>query len=229
MVIFSAVVAIPTELEKLFVVLEHELPSREQLAEIARGIATEDGELPEGPELDTVLDAAAGLTRYEAESAFSLSLVRHGRVTPEAIWDLKSGMLKKSGLLSLHRGSEDFSGLGGLSSLKAFCKRSLLQTGRSNPLKRPRGVLLLGVPGTGKSAFAKSLGRESGRPTLTLDVGSLMGSLVGSTEANIRQALRIADAMSPCILFCDEVESAGGVANSGQTDSASRPGCLAHC
>jgi len=133
---------------------------------------------------------------------------------------MKSGMLKKSGLLSLHRGSEDFSGLGGLSSLKAFCKRSLLQTGRSNPLKRPRGVLLLGVPGTGKSAFAKSLGRESGRPTLTLDVGSLMGSLVGSTEANIRQALRIADAMSPCILFCDEVEKAlSGVANSGQTDS----------
>ena len=219
-VILSALVQIPTELEKLFVVVEHELPSREQLAEIARGIAVEDGELPEGPALDTVLDAAAGLTRYEAESAISLSLVRHRRVTPEAIWDLKSGMLKKSGLLSLHRGSEDFSGLGGLSSLKAFCKRSLLQTGRSNPLKRPRGVLLLGVPGTGKSAFAKSLGRESGRPTLTLDVGSLMGSLVGSTEANIRQALRIADAMSPCILFCDEVEKAlSGVANSGQTDS----------
>ncbi len=168
-------------MEKLFVVVEHELPSREQLAEIARGIAVEDGELPQGSELDTVLDPAGGLTRYEAESAFSLSLVRHSRVTPEAIWDLTSGMLKKSGLLSLHRGSEDFSGLGGLSSLKAFCKRSLLQTGRSNPLKRPRGVLLPGVPGTGKSAFAKSLGRESGRPTLTLDVGSLMGSLVGST------------------------------------------------
>jgi hypothetical protein len=220
LVILSALVAIPTELEKLFIVLEHELPSREQLAEIARGIAVEDGELPEGPELDTVLDAAAGLTRYEAEAAVSLSLVRHRRVTPEAIWELKSGMLKKSGLLTLHRSTEDFGSLGGLAGLKAFCKRSLLQTGRHNPLKRPRGVLLLGVPGTGKSAFAKSLGRESGRPTLALDVGSLMGSLVGSTEANIRQALRIADAMSPCILFCDEVEKAlSGVANSGQTDS----------
>jgi len=219
-VILSAVVQVPTELEKVFVILEHELPSREQLSAIARGIAVEDGELPEGPELDTVLDAAAGLTRYEAESACSLSLVRHGRVAPEAIWELKSGMLKKSGLLTLHRSSEDFSSLGGLAGLKAFSKRSLLQPGRSNPLKRPRGVLLLGVPGTGKSAFAKALGRESGRPTLVLDVGSLMGSLVGSTEANIRQALRVADAMSPCILFCDEVEKAlSGVANSGQTDS----------
>lgn len=207
-------------MEKLFLVLEHPLPDREQLHQIARGIATEEGELPTGPPLDTVLDAAAGLTRYEAEAAYSLSLIRHHRVTPEAVWELKAGMLKKSGLLSLYRGSDDFSSLGGLASLKAFCKRSLLQPARSNPLKRPRGVLLLGVPGTGKSAFAKALGRETGRPTLVLDIGSLMGSLVGSTEANIRQALRIADAMAPCILFCDEVEKAlSGVANSGQTDS----------
>jgi SpoVK/Ycf46/Vps4 family AAA+-type ATPase len=61
--------------------------------------------------------------------------------------------------------------------------------GEANPLKRPRGVLLLGVPGTGKSQFCKALGNETGRPTLTLDIGSLMGSLVGQTESNIRQAL----------------------------------------
>ena len=169
---------------------------------------------------DTVLDAVSGLTRYEAENAFSLSLVRHGRVTSEAVWELKSGMLKKSGLLELHRGQDDFAALGGLDSLKAFCRRSLLQPGRGNPLKRPRGVLLLGVPGTGKSAFAKALGRETGRPTLILDVGALMGSLVGQSESNIRQALRIADAMAPCILFVDEIEKAlSGVASSGQTDS----------
>ena len=100
--------------EKLFVVLEHELPSREQLAEIARGIAIEDEELPEGSALETVLDAAAGLTRHEAENAFSLSLVRHSRITPPAVWELKSQMLKKSGLLTLHRGNEQFADLGGL-------------------------------------------------------------------------------------------------------------------
>jgi len=219
-VILSPVVQIPVELEKMFVVIEHDLPNREQLEEIAGGIATEEGELPEGPELQTVLDAAAGLSRMEAENAFSLSLVRQQRVTADTVWELKCQTLKKSGLLSLHRGSEDFNSLGGLTALKAFCKRSLLQSGRSNPNKRPRGVLLLGVPGTGKSAFAKALGKETNRPTLVLDIGALMGSLVGQTEQNIRQALQIADAMAPCILFCDEIEKAlSGVASSGQTDS----------
>jgi hypothetical protein len=219
-VILSPIVQIPTELEKLMVVVEHELPDRDQLAEVARGIATEDDELPEGDELETVLDSAAGLTRYEAEGAFSLSLVRHRRIQADAIWELKSGMLKKSGLLQLHRGAERFDNLGGLQSLKSFCLRAMRRQGHQDPLRRPRGVMLLGVPGTGKSAFSKALGAETGRPTLVMDVGALMGSLVGSTEANIPQALKIADAMAPCVLMVDEVEKGlSGVASSGTTDS----------
>jgi hypothetical protein len=219
-VVLSPIVQIPIELEKMFVVIEHDLPGREQLEDIARGIATEDGELPEGSELETVLDAASGLTRHEAENAFSLSLVRHSRITPPAVWELKSQMLKKSGLLTLHRGSEQFDGLGGLDSLKAFCLRAMRQQGHRDPLKRPRGVMLLSPPGCGKSQFAKALGNETNRPTLTLDVGALMGSLVGQTEQRTRDALKIADAMAPCILFCDEIEKAlSGVGGSGQTDS----------
>jgi len=92
--------------------------------------------------------------------------------------------------------------------------------GHRDPLRRPRGVLLLSPPGCGKSSIAKALGNETGRPTLTLDVGSLMGSLVGSTEANVRQALKIIDSMAPAVCMVDEVEKAfAGVASSGQTDS----------
>ena len=219
-VVLSPVVQIPTELEKLFVCIEHDLPDRQQIEEIARGVATEAGELPEGVELQRVLDAACGLTRYEAEGAFSLSLVRHGRVEPSAIWELKSQTLTKSGLLSLHRGGERFADLGGLESLKAFCLRALRPRACGAQGPRPRGVLLLGVPGTGKSAFCKGLGNETGRPTLTLDVGALMGSLVGQTEERTRRALRIVDAMQPAVLFIDEVEKAlSGVAGSGQSDS----------
>ncbi len=219
-VILSPLVQVPVELEKLFVVVEHDLPNREQLEEIARGIATEDGELPEGDKLGTVLDAACGLTRYEAEGACSLSLVRYGHLAADSIWDLKSQTLKKSGLLQLHRGAERFDSLGGLQAMKAFCLRSMRRQGHANPLKRPKGVMLLSPPGCGKSQFAKCLGSEANRPTLILDIGSLMGSLVGSTEANIRQALKIIDAMSPCVVMVDEVEKAlAGVASSGSTDS----------
>ncbi|MDP7019573.1 MAG: AAA family ATPase [Pirellulaceae bacterium] len=219
-VILSPVVQIPTELEKLIVFIEHEMPDRDQIEEIARGVATEEGELPEGVDLERVLDAACGLTRYEAEGAFSLSLVRHGRVEPSSIWELKSQTLTKSGLLSLHHGSESFADLGGLESLKAFCLRAMRPHQGSTRALKPRGVLLLGVPGTGKSAFCKALGNETGRPTLTLDVGALMGSLVGQTEERTRRALRIVDAMQPAVLFVDEVEKAlSGVAGSGQTDS----------
>lgn len=217
-VILAPVVQIPIELEKQFVVVEHELPGRDQLERIARGIATEPGELPEGPSLDGVLDASAGLTRMEAENAYSLSLVRHGRLAADVLWEIKSGMLKKSGLLTLHRGGETFADLGGLETLKSFCSRAL-RPGRPVGV-RARGVLLLGPPGSGKSAFSKALGCETGRPTLILDVGSLLGSLVGQSEANIRQALRLVDAMSPCVVMLDEVEKAlSGVASGGQGDS----------
>ncbi|WP_404309616.1 AAA family ATPase [Neorhodopirellula lusitana] len=219
-VILSPTVQLPIELEKSFVVVEHPMPTRQQLREIAEGVATEDGELPTGDELETVLDAAMGLTRLEAENAFGLSLVRDQVIRPDSIWELKASTLKKSGLIQLYKGEEDFSSLGGLENLKAFCKRSLLRPNRDSPLKRARGVLLLGVPGTGKSAFAKALGKETGRPILMLDIGALMGSLVGQTEQNVRRALQIADAMQPCIVFLDEIEKAiSGASGSGQGDS----------
>ena len=219
-IVLSPIVQVPIELEKLFIVVEHPLPSREQLEEIARGVATDEGEMPKGVELQRLLDAAAGLTRFEAENAYSLSLVRHNRLQVETLWELKSQGLKKSGLLTLHRGSERFDDLGGLDSLKSFCKRALMVFGNANRHVRPRGVLLLSPAGCGKSQFCKALGNETGRPTLVLDVGSLLGSLVGQSESNIRQALRIIDAMAPAVVMIDECEKAfSGVAASGQTDS----------
>jgi ATPase family protein associated with various cellular activities (AAA) len=219
-VVLAPVVQIPVELEKLFVCLEHELPTRAQLQEIATGIADKPGELPEGVALESLLDSAAGLTRYEAEGAFSLSIIRNGRLAPETIRDLKSQMLKKSGLMQLHRGGERFADLGGLEALKTFCLRALSPKPNLSPLARPRGILLLSPPGCGKSQFCKALGNEVGRPTIVLDIGSLMGSLVGQSEQNVRRALQIADAMAPCLIYADEIDNAlSGVASSGQTDS----------
>ena len=223
-VVLSPVVQLPVELEKQFVVLQHDLPGRDELEAIARGIATEDGELPDGRELTSVLDASAGLTRSAAESAFSLSLVRDNRITPETVWEIKEGTLRQSGPITLHRGSEDFSSLGGLSALKAFCNRSLLSSSTDrNANASPRGVMLLSPPGCGKSQFCRCLGKESGRPVLMLDVGAVMGSLIGQSEERIRQALQIAEAMAPSILMIDEVEKAfAGVGGTGDSGVSSR-------
>ena len=219
-IVLAPVVKIPAELDKLFTVVDHELPGRDQLEEIARGVATQDGELPSGDELARVIEAAAGLTASEAENAFSLALVRHGKLEPETLWELKSQQLKKSGLVSLHRGTENFQQLGGLENLKAFCLRAMRRQSEGTVSNRPRGVLLLSPPGCGKSQFAKALGNETGRPTVVLDVGALLGSLVGQSESNVRAALNLADAMAPCVLFADEIEKAlAGATSSGQTDS----------
>lgn len=219
-IVLSPVVNVPVEVEKQMLVIEHPLPGRDQLEEIARGVATDDGEMPAGVELQRLLDSAAGLTRVEAENAFSLSLVQHGQLQVETLWEMKGQMLKKSGLLTLHRGSERFDDLGGMDSLKSFCKRALRVSGKSEKRVRPRGVLLLSPPGCGKSQFCKALGNETGRPTLVLDVGSLLGSLVGQSESNIRSALRIIDAMAPAVVMLDEIEKMfAGVGSSGQTDS----------
>jgi hypothetical protein len=229
-VILSPVVQIPVELERQFVVVEHDLPDREQLLQIARGVATEPGDLPEDRDsLERILDAAAGMTRAEAENAFSLSLVRsevgspgddhatsRSRIAPAVLWEMKMADLRKSGLLEMHRGGESFADLGGLENLKRFCLRALRSPSRH---ARPRGVLLLGVPGTGKSRFAKALGNEVGRPTVVLDLGRLKGSLVGQTEERTRQALRLLSATRPNIAFADEIEKGlAAVQGSGATD-----------
>lgn len=124
LVILSPAVQLPPELEKLFVVVGHELPDNSQLDGIARSIATED-ELPSSEEMGSVLESAAGLTRYEAENAFSLSLIRHGCLRADVVWDLKAQALRKSGLVGLHVGEERFDQLGGLANLKAFCLRAM--------------------------------------------------------------------------------------------------------
>ena len=212
LVALSPTAQIPAELEKMFVVVEHSLPDRDQLKKIAEGIATEDSELPDGTELERILDAASGLTRAEAESAFSLSLVRHGKITPETTWEQKTQTLKKSGLLELYQGDACFDDLGGLDALKSFCKRALT---RSSEQVRARGVMLLSPPGCGKSQICKALGNETGRPVILLDVGSLMGSLVGQTESRTRQALKIIDAMGKSVVLLDEVDKAFGPASGG--------------
>lgn len=212
-VILAPTIALPIELQRSFVVLTHALPDRAQLGALAADIAGE-GFAPAGSNRQAVLEAAVGLTRAEAEGAFALSLARYDELRPEVLWEWKAQALRKQNLLTLHRGGGTFADLGGLTALKDFCRRAL-QPGRA---VKARGALLLSPPGCGKSAFCRALGAEVGRPVLSLDLGGLYGSLVGETERNVRQALTIAEAMTPAVLFVDELDK-GLSGTNGQGDS----------
>jgi len=211
-VVLSPLVQIPVEVEKLFTVLDYDLPTADQLFDLGHRLEVGNGVQPTLT-VETAA-AASGLTRREAENAFSLSLVRHEEIQPEEVWAHKAQALRKTGHLALHRGKESVDNLAGLDALHDFCSRSL-----ASKRARPKGVLLLGVPGSGKSAYAKALGNATCRPVLHLDIGALMGGIVGQTESNIRAALKTADAMAPAVLFVDEIEKAlGGASNSDRND-----------
>ena len=125
--------------------------------------------------------AAAGPTRGEAVNAFALSPVRHGRLDPDPLWEAKAKRLAARGPSTLHGGGPGFGSLGGLNARKEFRRAALINL---HAVAEPEGVLLLGPPGEGKSAFAKALGSEVGRPTPSLDVVCLMGGPGGATEEN---------------------------------------------
>jgi hypothetical protein len=199
LIIAPPAATIPPELEKVLVCVEHELPTRADLLKIAQEIAAE-GELPTGPEQERLLDAAAGLTRYEAEGAFALSIVRHGRLDPESVFALKAQSIKNSGLAEIWKGSETVDGLGGLSEVK---KRLAMARDVTGPWK-PKGIILVGQPGTGKSFIAKAAGRILGRPVVSASLSRLKGQYVGETGKNTRRLLALIRAIGPCVVVLDE-------------------------
>jgi hypothetical protein len=214
LVIVSPEGKLPLELEREVVVLDFPLPTREELKTILAGLVESTGIEPEDEA--AVLDAAQGLTWEEAENA--LALVREKQFDPHAICTLKAQMVEKAAALQFSQFTETFATLGGLENLKEWTLNRFQNRRSGLPF---RGILLLGVPGTGKSHFAKALGNEVGWPVLSLDMGRVFGSLVGESEAKMREALKVVDAMAPCVLFIDEIEKGmagvGGSSNDGGT------------
>lgn len=217
-------IKIPPQLEKMNAVVEHDLPNADEMYEIMKSVTAdaENGVLPEQntPECQLLLDAASGLSRIEAAGAFSLSLIQtqDKLLDPTLLWEMKEQAIKKSGLLEFVKSNSGFDMLGGLNHVKEFCLRAFNSPNRSDKVQ-PKGILLLGLPGTGKSALCASLGYELKLPTVRMDIGALMGGIVGATEANTRRALKQVDALSPCILFVDEIEKAMAGAGGGALDS----------
>ena len=205
---------IPDELSRCIQVIRHDLPGAAELTAIGKSLLT--AEAAAAHNWQEIGEAAKGLTRNQAEDAFALSLVKNSRICPREVWKLKAQAVRNSGLLEIYAGTESFDKLGGHEGFKYFAK-TVLAVRRDNPKLRPKGLLLLGVPGSGKSHAVKCLAPATGRNVLTLDMGKIRTKYQGGSENNFANALRLADSMEPCILQIEEIEKAlGGV---GQSDA----------
>lgn len=220
----SPVQQVPVELEKEVVVLDYPLPDMTELNHVlssqlaGRRITTEARE--------KLLKAALGLTKDEAEKVYRKAQVISGRLTDdevEIVLSEKKQLIRRNGILDYIEEDATIDSVGGLEELKRWLRQrsnAFTERAREYGLPQPKGMLILGVPGCGKSLIAKTTARLWGLPLLRLDMGRVYdGSTVGRSEANLRNALRTAESISPAILFIDELDKAfAGGAGSADSD-----------
>jgi len=223
---------IPADLEKDIYFMRLPLPDLDQLkkllqqiGEMLRGDAHVQVEMTD-PVLDRMANAALGLTLEEAERVFFKAIIRDAKLAGgevQYVREEKRQIVQKSGLLEYYETSEGLDAVGGLDLLKGWLKqraRAYEPAARDYGLPPPKGLLLLGVQGCGKSLAAKAVSSSWGFPLLRLDLSRIFGSLSGSSEEHMRHALEIAESVSPAVLWVDEIEKTfSGIESSGMSDA----------
>lgn len=232
-VITAPVIKLPPEVEKEFALISSPLPDKIRMYEILDGIVSGSGftgsQIPEKETRDKLVESAMGLTAGEAENALSLACVRpklrkeNKNWDPSVVMEEKCQSLKKTGLLEyIPVSSKGLNEVGGLKLLKQWVgkrKNAFSDEAKAYGLPHPKGILMVGPPGSGKSLSAKAISGELGLPLLRMDMGKMFGSLVGQSESNTRQAIQIAEALSPVVLWVDEIEKGMAGSNAGSLDS----------
>lgn len=224
-IIVSSALHIPQELEKLITVLELDLPDEAEIISII-DVFAEDNGISIGPDgfRAELATAFKGLSESEIRDLLSLSVSQYGELTRKAlqlIFVQKQQMVLKAGILEMVPLKEKVSDIGGLEILKEWLQKKAtvfknMKAAEKFGVTMPKGVLIAGVPGCGKSLSAKAAGSLFDVPLLRLDMGRLMGKYVGESEENMRKAIRLAEAISPCILWVDELEKAfAGIGSDG--------------
>jgi len=231
-VLLSPVLNIPSELEKDISVVDFSLPDMEALGGLLDRLVAQ---VRESTRLDLVVDrvtrekilqAARGLTLKEAENALARALIMRGRLGEaevNIILDEKKQVIRKSGILEYYSTDENLESVGGLEHLKDWMVKrrvAFTEKAREYGLPQPKGVLLIGVQGCGKSLCAKAVSRLWDLPLLRLDMGRIFSSHVGSSEENMRRAIQTAESVAPAIVWVDEVEkSMSGIEGSSSQDA----------
>lgn len=223
-IIVSANYRLPSELEKYVTVLSIPLPSRSDI-DITLQQVEKDSKATLAVDLrNKLIDAALGMTSMEADLAFCLAVVKDnlGPNAPLTVSSEKEQIIKKSGMLEYVQQNETLKDIGGLDVLKDWLNKRQLAfdiNAKAWGLSEPKGLLLLGVPGCGKSLTAKCIASTWNMPLLRLDMGKVFQGIVGSSEDNMRKAITTAEAVAPCVLWIDEIEKGlSGTKSSNSSD-----------
>jgi SpoVK/Ycf46/Vps4 family AAA+-type ATPase len=219
-IIVSPGLEVPMDLEKDVTVVDFDLPGRTEFDALLDRIEKDLGgndkvtiSLNNGAR-EKLVKAALGLTLTEAENVFAKALVLSRRLDESQVARIvaeKKQIIRKSGLLEYCEAAEDLADVGGVDALKTWLKKrsvAFSDEAQEFGLPAPRGILLLGVQGCGKSLTAKAIGQLWSLPLLRFDVGRVFGSLVGSSEENIRRAIKVAESVAPAVLWIDEIDKA---------------------
>ncbi len=223
LIILGCRLCLPPEMEREVTVVEFSLTGKEELGQVLDGVL-ESAALTNLDEKDreAALDAATGLTTIEAENAFALSVAESKAIVPTIIAREKAQAVKKNGLLEIIETKESLDSIGGLDVLKDWLlkrRNAFGKKARAYGLPVPKGLLIIGIPGTGKSLTAKATASVFAVPLLRLDAGRIFAGLVGQSEYNLRSVIQTAEAIAPCVLWLDEIEKGmAGSKSSGATD-----------
>jgi len=234
-VFVSPILALPDDLQKDVTIVDFDLPSIDELTELLNEIIDANEGNPNinisltESEKVAFCKAAQGLTLQEAENAFARAMVEKGALTLDevsVILDEKNQVIKKTGILEFVKSELSIDDIGGLENLKRWLmkrNRSWLDEAKQYRLPAPKGVLITGIAGCGKSLTAKAISAMWTLPLLRLDMGKIFSGIVGSSEENMRKAIKTAEAVSPSILWIDEIEKGfGGTVSSTDSGTTTR-------
>ncbi|MDB9518788.1 AAA family ATPase [Roseofilum reptotaenium CS-1145] len=229
LVILAPEIAIPTDLTEVITVLEFPLPQSGDIREEVRRLLMGLGQVIEQEVLEEIVRCCQGLSLERIRRVLGKAIATHGELRPEdvdLILEEKRQTIRQTQILDFYPAQEQISDIGGLENLKDWLLRrggGFSEQARAYGLPHPRGLLLVGIQGTGKSLTAKAIAHHWHLPLLRLDVGRLFAGLVGESESRTRQMIQLAEALAPCILWIDEIDKAfSGMGSRGDAGTTNR-------
>lgn len=220
-VLTSHTLELPAELTDEVTVVDFPLPSTQEIDYLISQLVVSEKLKVSGLAREQLVKACQGLSRSRIRRVLAKALAAKQQVDEtdiDGVLEEKKQAIRQTGILEFFTSKESLKNVGGLENLKQWVRHrqdAFTDEARSYGIPNPKGVLLVGIQGTGKSLSAKTIAHEWRLPLLRLDSGRLFGGIVGESENRVRQMIQLAEAMAPCILWIDEIDKAFGNITSG--------------